>query len=1376
MKKIYYKAILIFSIAFYYSGISAQNLVVNPSFEDVNVGSLQCSWYLSIATFNAAINNWTVPTDGTTDIFHSSLAVSCFSNPLSTNGSAVGQQSPHTGSCMTAICTYGNGGCTPWREYVQGRLSSALVPGQQYCVEFYVSLADNSIYATNNIGVYFTTSAWVSTNGGCPYYVTPQVSYMSPIITNKTAWTLISLNFTPTQAYTYFTIGNFYNDGSTTAVNVGGTNATNRYFIDDVDIHLCNPTTVTVNSPAICNGQSAVLNASSNTPGTTFTWSTGGSGSSITVSPTTTTTYTVTGTTPTGSTASAVATVTVNPNPSVSASAAPGSVCNGQCTNLTAAGASTYTWMPGSLTGTTVNVCPGTTTIYTVTGVSAAGCSGTSTVTVALNPSPVVGASASPAAICTGQSSTLTASGASSYSWMPGTLAGTSVNVSPSSTTVYTVTGTSAAGCSSTASVTVTVNTAPSVSASASPTAICNGQCTNLTANGASTYTWMPGSLSGGTVNVCPAGTTIYTVTGTNAAGCTANSTVIVTINPNPTISATASPAAVCPGQCTNLTATGASAYSWMPGTLAGTTVNVCPTATTVYTVMGLSAAGCSGTSTVTVTVNPIPVVGATASPAAICTGQSSTLTGSGASAYSWMPGNLTGTSVNVSPTSTTVYTVTGTSAAGCSSTASVTVTVSAAPSVTAFASPAAICAGQCTNLTGNGASTYSWMPGGLSGVTVNVCPTGTTTYTVTGAITAGCTASATVTVTVNPNPVISAIASPAAVCPGQCTNLTANGASAYSWMPGTLAGTTVNVCPTATTVYTVTGLSAAGCSGTSTVTVTVNPIPVVGATASPAAICEGQSSTLTGSGASTYSWMPGNSTGTSVNVSPTSTTVYTVTGTSVAGCSSMASVTVTLNQNPVVAATAMPAVICPGACTDLSATGALTYLWMPGNLSGSTVNVCPNINTLYTVTGTSAQGCTATGTVSVTIASLPVVSANASAANICVGGCTDITASGADTYSWLPGGLTGTSVNVCPVVTTIYTVTGTSTDGCTDTEIVTVSVTPIPVITTYATNDTLCFGQSTGLSAGGANNFQWQPGGMPGSSINVTPDATTTYTVTGDVNGCTASGSITVNVYPYPVISFSADKMAGCEDLLVQFTDLSNFNDATWYWEFGDNTFSYLKDPLHLFTEPGIYDVSLTMTTIYGCTSSFNWQDMITVYKLPEAEFVFVPESATELEPTVWFYDRSIGASAWEWNFGDFLSLDNNSNLQNPIHIYADTGIFNVMLVVMADNGCPDTAWHSLYVAPNVAVFVPNAFTPNDDLQNPNFICKGEGIDWSTFEMRIYDRWGKQLLFTNDHETGWDGKYNGVEMPQDVYTWLISFIDIRLKKHNLKGIVTLVK
>lgn len=111
---------LVLSAALFWGTSFAQNLVLNPSFESVNVGSLQCSWYTSAAQFNSAINNWTCPTGGSTDVFNTALATSCYCSPFSTNASSPGQQAPRTGNGYCNITVYGSGGCTPYREYIQG--------------------------------------------------------------------------------------------------------------------------------------------------------------------------------------------------------------------------------------------------------------------------------------------------------------------------------------------------------------------------------------------------------------------------------------------------------------------------------------------------------------------------------------------------------------------------------------------------------------------------------------------------------------------------------------------------------------------------------------------------------------------------------------------------------------------------------------------------------------------------------------------------------------------------------------------------------------------------------------------------------------------------------------------------------------------------------------------------------------------------------------------------------------------------------------------------------------------------------------------------------------------------------------------------------
>jgi len=349
-------------------------------------------------------------------------------------------------------------------------------------------------------------------------------------------------------------------------------------------------------------------------------------------------------------------------------------------------------------------------------------------------------ASASPSAICIGNSSILSASGADSYLWNTGDNTA-SITVTPSTSTTYTVTGTSA-GCSATATVNIIVNSSPIIIASASPSVICIGNSTILSASGADSYLWNTGDNTA-SITVTPSTSTTYTVTGTSA-GCSATATLNITVNSSPIITASASPSAICIGNSTILSASGADSYLWNTGDNTAN-ITVTPSTSTTYTVTGTSA-GCSATATVNITVNSvIPTITASASPSTICSGSSSTLSANGASTYQWSTGS-TNQTIAVSPTSTTTYTVTGTTS-GCSSTATITVNVNPSPSVIISASPTTICSDSSSTLTASGATTYSWSTGSTN-QTITVSPTSTTTYTVTGT-TSGCSSTATVSITV---------------------------------------------------------------------------------------------------------------------------------------------------------------------------------------------------------------------------------------------------------------------------------------------------------------------------------------------------------------------------------------------------------------------------------------------------------------------------------------------------------------------------------------------------------------------------------------------------------------------------------------------------
>lgn len=208
------------------------------------------------------------------------------------------------------------------------------------------------------------------------------------------------------------------------------------------------------------------------------------------------------------------------------------------------------------------------------------------------------------AGVCAGSSIGLSASGAVSYQWQPGNLSGSTITVSPSTATTYTVTGTSAQGCTSTEIKSITVYSLPALSITGN-SSVCSGSNIGLTATGAFTYVWQPGTLAGSTININPTASVTYTVTGTSFQGCTNTVTKSITVNPLPTVNVTTSSPSVSCGNGALLTASGALSYYWMPNLTSGSTLFVNPTNTTTYTVTGTSAAGCTATSTKTIVVIP---------------------------------------------------------------------------------------------------------------------------------------------------------------------------------------------------------------------------------------------------------------------------------------------------------------------------------------------------------------------------------------------------------------------------------------------------------------------------------------------------------------------------------------------------------------------------------------------------------------------------------------------------------------------------------------------------------------------------------------------------------------------------------------------------
>src|SRR6185436_5632829 len=437
------------------------------------------------------------------------------------------------------------------------------------------------------------------------------------------------------------------------------------------------PTLSVVSStPSTCLGKTATLTASG---ALTYTWSHSVS-NGVSFYPSATQTYTVTGDNGCG-VVTATTSIAVNPLP-ITLVSTNSVVCTNKTATLTVtAPATSYTWQPvnASGTNTTLVVNPQATTVYTVTA-SDGTCSGVANVSIQADPIPTISASSSTGNICPGATVGLSATGGINYTWTTVSMTGSAITVTPSTSTLYNVTGDNSFGCLNNASQVVVVNSQPTLVVSANTSSICGGSSATLTVSGANTYAWTGGPTT--TVYVVnPNLSTTYTVVGTNTANCSDIKTIDIGVY-TPTISVTGD-ATICLGNQANLSASGANSYVWSPGPLNFQSIQVSPTVNTTYTVDGIGTLGilnCPGSATFQVIVNPVPTVTTTSVKTAICAKETNTYTATGASTYTWTSNTNTvvGPSIVVSSSVTTilVYTVTGTNAQGCAAEDYVTATI----------------------------------------------------------------------------------------------------------------------------------------------------------------------------------------------------------------------------------------------------------------------------------------------------------------------------------------------------------------------------------------------------------------------------------------------------------------------------------------------------------------------------------------------------------------------------------------------------------------------------------------------------------------------------------------------------------------------------
>jgi len=494
-------------------------------------------------------------------------------------------------------------------------------------------------------------------------------------------------------------------------------------------------------------------------------------------------------------------------------------ICSGTTLTLTTNAVSNYSWSNGS-NAASIAVTPSITTVYSLAATSSLNCVASRQMTVTVSAGiPTLSIVSSTNSICLGRTVTLTASGAVTYTWSNGMTNGGAFT--PSTTSVYTVTGQNGCG---TATAATAVSIAPlAVSVISNPTVVCAGSTSTLTAAAAAnSYSWFPVlSTAGSSLIVSPLVNTIYTVAASDGT-CFGTATVAVSANPVPTIVASPSLAFICSGDQIALSASGGLSYTWTPGNLSGASVTVSPTAPTPYQVIGTNTFGCFGVDNLAIVVNPSPTLNLVASTNFICAGDPVNITVSGANSYTWAGGANT-TSISVNPSVTTNYAVSG-ELNGCTSSTNISIAVFIPTlSITGNTS---ICMGQSSTITASGGNTYSWS-NGFTSASILVSPSSNTLYSVSALTNSGsinCPSSGSIQVQVKALPTVLANASNSNICRGESAVLTASGANSYTWSNG---ANTASISPSSslvsTFVFTVTGTNSLSCNNSATVQLKVN-------------------------------------------------------------------------------------------------------------------------------------------------------------------------------------------------------------------------------------------------------------------------------------------------------------------------------------------------------------------------------------------------------------------------------------------------------------------------------------------------------------------------------------------------------------------------
>jgi gliding motility-associated-like protein len=376
------------------------------------------------------------------------------------------------------------------------------------------------------------------------------------------------------------------------------------------------------------------------------------------------------------------------------------------------------------------------------------------------------------------------------------------------------------------------------------------------------------------------------------------------------------------------------------------------------------------------------------------------------------------------------------------------------------------------------------------------------------------------------------------------------------------------------------------------------------------------------------------------------------------------------------------------------------------------------------------------------------------------------------------------------PTVGNYYYVYAENQDGClSESDSIYVDVHP-PLSATLTPDFAICPGDNALITAtaadgnGGPYYFNWTSGASGNGtthSINESPVITTNYQVEVS-DGCETTHLfldivLTVSPVPNPLFDVVVDSI--CENAIFELHNTTDpFMVQNSQWNISDGqVYSNLDTITTNAMVDGIYDVSLTITSPDGCVNTTTINGALRSMPRPTANFRYSPTTITALNTAVTMENLSTGnhLSHWYVQYG----TPSYSSASNPVIVLPEGVVDNYIVQLIAETnfGCTDTTSQIVKVTPEVILYAPNTFTPDDDEFNATWKISIEGIDPSEFELKVYNRWGELVWISLDPSADWDGTYKGEVVSSGVYNWTIRAKDANTSEnHTWRGNVLLIK